>query len=309
MRLGRIIIVLILIGISTYGYAQEIYPLYPGKIINSIPAENLEKWETDSVTGTVRVSNVSIPTIQVFSATGSNATNAAVIIFPGGGYVKLGMNTKGTDVTRAFNAAGITAFVVKYRLPSDRTMQQKQLGPMQDARRAMQFVKENAFRWHIDTAKLGVVGFSAGGHVASALGTSFRDTMIDSVPLQFIRPAFMVLIYPVISMDKKLGNGLSTQNLLGKNPDDAERALFSNQLHVDARTPPAFIVHAADDNAVSVKSSLLFYETLLQHGVKSELIVYPTGGHGFNLTNGNTPDKWIDHCVAWMAANHWIRKH
>ncbi|PTQ97889.1 acetyl esterase/lipase [Mucilaginibacter yixingensis] len=308
MRLRSIIIGVILSCTLAIGYAQEIYPLYPGKIINSISAENLEKWETDPVTGTVRVSNVSIPTIQVFPAKGSNATDAAVVIFPGGGYVKLGMNTKGTDVTNAFNAAGVTAFVVKYRLPSDRTMPQKQLAPIQDARRAMQFVKENASKWHLDTAKVGVVGFSAGGHVASSLGTSFRDAVIDSVPLKYIRPAFMVLIYPVISMDKKLGNGPSTQNLLGKNPDDAERARFSNQLHVDAHTPPAFIVHAADDNAVPVKSSLLFYETLLQHGVKSELIVYPTGGHGFNLVTGNTTDKWIDHCVAWMAANHWIPK-
>lgn len=306
MKLSKFFII-ILVCLAAKSYGQEIYPLYPGKIINSIPADNLEKWDTDSL-GVTRVSDVSVPTIQVFPAAGPKATDAAVIICPGGAYVKLGMNLKGNDVTRAFNDAGVTAFVLKYRLPSNRTMQQKEYAPVQDARRAMQFVKENAAKWHIDTAKLGVVGFSAGGHVASSLGTSFRDTVIDDVPLKYIRPAFMVLIYPVISMNAKLTNKPSAENLLGKSPSNALRARFSNELHVDAHTPPAFIVHAADDNAVPIKSSLLFYETLLQHGIKSELIAYPNGGHGFSLTNSKTPDQWISHCIYWMAANHWIPK-
>lgn len=289
------------------GHAQEFISIYPeGAIPNSKKSSLVEKWMVDSATGSVVVSNVTVPKVQVFLAPAGKATGTAVVICPGGAYMKLGMNHSGSDFAKALNEYGISAFVLKYRLPDDRIMPDKTLGPFQDLNQTMQLVKEHARQWKIDTTKIGVAGFSAGGHLASSIGTSLREINTGRGSFRSVRPAFMILVYPVISFIDSLSNKASRQNLLGGNPSVQQIRRFSNELHVDSATPPAFIVHAADDRSVPVESSIEFYKTLLQHKVAAELHIYPRGGHAFGLDNKTTPDKWFDRCINWMKSNGWL---
>lgn len=289
------------------GHAQEFISIYPeGAIPNSKKSSLVEKWMVDSATGSVVVSNVTVPQVQVFLAPAGKATGTAVVICPGGAYMKLGMNHSGSDFAKALNEYGISAFVLKYRLPDSRIMPDKTLGPFQDLNRTMQFVKEHAGQWKIDTTRIGVAGFSAGGHLASSIGTSQREIDTGRGNFRSVRPAFMILVYPVISFIDSLSNKASRQNLLGGNPSEQQIRRFSNELHVDSATPPTFIVHAADDRSVPVESSIEFYKILLQHKVAAELHIYPRGGHAFGLNNKTTPDKWFDRCINWMKSNGWL---
>lgn len=276
--------------------AQEIMPLYK-TIPNSKPAPNKEK----SSPG--RVSNVSIPTLTLYKAKVINQQRSAVIICPGGGYGMLAVGHEGEDVARALNNIGVTAFVLKYRLPNDSIMKDKSIGPLQDAQRAIQIVRERAAEWNIDTAKIGVMGFSAGGHLAATASTQFNNEVIDNPKHTPLRPDFSILIYPVISFTDELTHMGSRNNLIGNNPDSMKVKQYSNELQVTDKTPAAFIVHSADDKAVPVGNSIKYYEALLSKGILSEMLLYPNGGHGYGMNNKSTTDKWMDNLKTWMAAN------
>jgi acetyl esterase/lipase len=298
--------VLMLVGLLAsiqFSVAQEVIKLYPGKIPNEIPGPDAE---TKAVDGVARISNISIPTLIVFLPAKELSNGTAVVICPGGGYGINAIQHEGIDVARKFNEAGVAAFVLKYRLPSDNTMKDKSIGPLQDAQQAIKVVRDRANDWNVDPSKVGIAGFSAGGHLASTAGTHFQKVMIDNVENTNVRPDFMILLYPVISFSEELTHMGSRNNLIGKSPSEESVKLYSNELQVTKKTPPAFIVHASDDGAVKVENSLRFYEALNNNGILSELFIFPKGGHGFGLINSTSPDRWMDRCLDWMKSNGWI---
>ena len=288
-------------------HAQTVMPLYGNAPIpNSRPAADRE---TDDSSGNpIRhsLSLVSRPTLSVYLPPAGTGNGTAVIVCPGGGYTHLAITHEGTDVAKWLNSLGITAFLLKYRLPSDETMVDKSIGPLQDAQQAILTVRSRAAEWGVDTGRIGILGFSAGGHLASTAGTHFTRVVIPDAGGISVRPDFMVLLYPVISFDDSTGHRGSRDNLIGKNPSASAIREYSSQLQVTDQTPPAFIVHAEDDRTVPVINSIAFYEALLRHHVPAEMHIFPKGGHGFGMHNSTSVEQWPDLMGGWMKANGWL---
>jgi acetyl esterase/lipase len=278
-----------------------VIPLYRDKIPNSKPSTLQEKTETGD--GIVRVSNVTIPTLTVYRAAQANGT--AVVICPGGGYGILAIDHEGYQVARRFNEMGVTAFVLKYRLPNDVSQQDKTIVPLQDAQQAFRLVRQRAKEFGVNPDRVGVMGFSAGGHLASTVGTHFEKPVGEGADGTNVRPDFQILIYPVISFTDSLTHGGSRTNLLGKNMTPEGKKRYSNEMQVTPRTPPAFLVHSGDDETVKVQNSVQFYLACLRNGVPAEMHLYPKGGHGYGMNNKTTPDAWMDRLQNWMQANGW----
>ena len=288
--------------------AQKEFPLYGNdNIPNSKPVADREKVDSGKQ-GRTNLSLVSRPTLTVFLPPKAKANGTAVIVCPGGGYTHLAMGHEGFEVAHRLNEMGVAAFVLKYRLPSDETMIDKEIGPLQDAQQAILLVRQRAGEWGIDPGHIGILGFSAGGHLASTAGTHFERAVIDNPAHISLRPDFMILLYPVISFADSIGHRGSRDNLIGKHPDPDKIREYSNEWQVTERTPPAFLVQAEDDRTVPVVNSLYFYEALQRKGVPAELHIYPKGGHGFGLHNLTTKDQWIERLENWMAANGWMGK-
>jgi acetyl esterase/lipase len=285
-------------------FAQSTFPLYPAEIPNSKKASNEEVGEVNNDVTAIR--KISIPTITYFPAKSTAGPGTAIIIFPGGGYVINSFSHEGTDVARRFNEIGVSAFVVKYRLPDDRTMINKEIGPLQDAQQAIKMVREQAWKYNINPQRIGVIGFSAGGHLASTAGTHFTRSHISNDNKTSLRPDFMILIYPVISFQNDIGHQGSKNNLIGPNPTQEKIDLFSNELQITQATPPTFLAHASDDTTVVPANSIRFYENLVKHNIPAELHIYQEGGHGFGLTNLTTADDWFRSCSNWLQSNGWI---
>jgi acetyl esterase/lipase len=285
--------------------AQDFLPLYPAGIPNSKPVANKQK-ANKGADGIERISDVSVPTYRFFPAPASKNPQSCVVICPGGGYRILASSHEGYDIAAKFNEIGVSALVLYYRLPADSAQVEKKYAPLQDAQAAIALVRTNAAKWNIDPAKVGIMGFSAGGHLAATASTHFSKDYTGSLSGANLRPDFSILLYPVISM-RPFGHGGSKQSLLGKNPTEEELALFSNEEQVTAQTPKAFIVHASDDNAVPLKNSLFYAERLTANKVPVDLHVYAKGGHGFGLNNKTTSgDLWFDRLITWMKANQLL---
>ena len=280
--------------------SQEKIALYSGEVPNSKPFA-LEEVHTTDDRGITRVTGVTAPTLTAYFPNGVANTGKAVIICPGGGYSILAITHEGHDVAKLLAANGITAFVLKYRLPKDEIMADKRIGPLQDAQRAIQLVRERAAEWGIASDQIGIAGFSAGGHLAATLSTHYTDAVIANPAHTSLRPDFSLLIYPVISMQEGMTHGGSRNNLLGDHPSPEEIARFSNELQVTVDTPPAFLVHAEDDTGVPIANSEAYVAALEKYGVDAKLLTYPKGGHGFGLHNKTTEDKWFDHFLHWLA--------
>ena len=246
------------------------------------------------------------PDIAVYLPQIGHATGQAVVICPGGGYSILAYEWEGTEFAKLLNSKGIAAFVLKYRLPDVKSNITPHLSPLQDAKRAMRLVRANAAKWNIQKDRIGIMGFSAGGHLASTLLTQFDEgdkPSKDSIEQQSSRPDFGVLAYPVISMSKPIMHKGSRDRLIGSNADAELAAKYSSELQVKKETPPVFLVHAMDDNGVPVDNSLLFFQAMKDKGVPGELHVYPKGGHGFGLALGKgTLENWTSLCIDWMRS-------
>ncbi|MEO7991693.1 MAG: alpha/beta hydrolase [Chryseolinea sp.] len=284
--------------------AQTTIPLYSGTIPNSKPGSNKEK--TEQRDGITIVSRISIPTLTIFQPTKVKANGTAVIICPGGGYWVNASGHEGNDVAEAFNEMGVTVFVLKYRIPNDTTMKVKEIGPLQDAQQAIKIVRERAKEWNINPNRLGIMGFSAGGHLASTAGTHFKTSSIPNDKNINLRPDFMILIYPVISFRHDVGHMGSRDQLLGKQPAREKVQLYSNELQVTKQTPPTFLVHASDDDAVKSENSIVFYQALIKNKVPAEMHIYQKGGHGFGMINKTTDERWMDNCRDWLKSNGWL---
>ncbi|MEJ1237636.1 alpha/beta hydrolase [Chryseolinea sp. T2] len=293
----------LLTSFMTTANSQSIIKLYADRIPNEIAGPDEEKKAED---GIVRISNISRPTLTVYLPPKEKANGAAVVLCPGGGYGINAFKHEGTDVAEALNKAGIACFILKYRLPSDKIMKDKRIGPLQDAQQAMLLVRSRAKEFNVDPNKIGIAGFSAGGHLASTAGTHYKEVLVDNSAKVSARPDFMILLYPVISFSDSIGHIGSRTNLIGATPSASDVKLYSNELQITADTPPTFLMHAGDDNVVKVANSIHFYESLQRHNVPAELFIYPKGGHGFGLVNPTSPDRWLDRCLDWMRSNKWI---
>jgi len=277
--------------------AQEIVEEYSGPVPNSKNSGKKETFNSGMFRGVTK------PTLEIYLPEKEKATGTAVIIIPGGSYAVVVYQGEGISTAKQFAKNGIVAFVLKYRLPDDSIMQNKTIGPLQDAQQAIKFVRENAGKWGVDINKVGIVGFSAGGHLASTAATHFQKAMIENKSNTNLRPDFQVVVYPVISMQDSLTHRDSRNNLLGKTPSRELTDQYSNELQVTANTPPTYITHAADDNVVDVDNSIRYFEALRHNKVPVEMHIYPSGGHGFIFRQ---PD-WIDPLLLWMKKNKWIQ--
>jgi acetyl esterase/lipase len=274
-------------------------PLYGDAAIpNSRPGPDEEATSDGSW-----ITHVSSPVIQVYLPARAKATGAGIVIFPGGGYAGLTFDFEGTQQANYFVDHGIAAFVVKYRIPDDRTMVDKSLGPLEDAQQAMRYARRHAADLNLDPKRIGAIGFSAGGHVAATLATHFDHAYVDNPDHLDLRPDFLVLVYPVISMDGKITHVDSRNALLGKDPTDERIRFFSNELHVTRDTPPTLILHAADDRLVDVDNSIVFFEALRRAGVPVEARLFQKGQHGFFLM---PRDRWQGAIIDWLATNGWL---
>ena len=237
----------------------------------------------------------------------AHPNGAALLVIPGGGYQRIVLDKEGTALQPAFvDQGGLTLFVLRYRLPGEGHADAAD-APFVDAQRALRLIRAQAAKWQLDPHRIGVMGFSAGGHVAASLGTRYDEVLHpprDAIDRVSARPDFQLLIYPVIDMTGPAAHPGSRQQLLGAQADDTRAARYSPQLHVDARTPPTFLLHAQDDNVVPVANSLLFYDALRVAGVSSEMHLFPRGGHGFGVrgTTGLGVAAWPQLALAWIDA-------
>ena len=229
----------------------------------------------------------------------SKPNGAAVVICPGGGYGGLVTDAEGHGIAAWLNAHGITGIVLEYRLPRGRAFV-----PLLDAQRAIRTARAKAADWNIDPQRIGIAGFSAGGHLASTAATHFdtgNAATTDPIERASSRPDFAVLVYPVISMGGK-GHGGSSQNLLGPNPAAELADLFSNEKQVTAQTPPTYLAHAVDDRVVSIENSRMFHGALKAKGIATECLELPSGDHGLNGYKGPMWDAWQSGALKWLSS-------
>ena len=258
--------------------------------------------ETTLVDGKIpRIYKVTDPTLAYYPAHGGGTATPAIVVCPGGGYARLAIDHEGWDVAEWLSRQGIAAFILTYRLPSDQIMKEKRVGPLQDVQEAIRVVRRHAAEWRIDPNKIGVMGFSAGGHLAATASTLYDEKVYPVPDTTSARPDFTVLGYPVISMESGITHSGSRDNLLGPHPTPEEARNFSADERVDRKTPPAFIVHAADDQTVPLENSINYMQALRRAGVPCELHIYQSGGHGFGLGEGRgTTSAWPDALKLWL---------
>lgn len=246
-----------------------------------------EEVEFDDQNDIQRIRKVSIPTLTYFDDVQADSV-ACVIICPGGGYGHLSINKEGYKVAKWFNSIGIKAAVLKYRLPSIIISDRADEVPMQDLNQAIKLIKTNAKKWNIAHNKIGIMGFSAGGHLA-AFGAHLAD--------------FSILIYPVITMDANFTHTGSRVKLLGNTPSDNKIHLYSAEMNVSDQTPKTFIVHSQNDQAVSVQNSLIYYQELCDHNIQSDIHIFATGGHGYGMGRNVEHHPWVGALQDWLTQN------
>lgn len=271
-------------------FAQEEIKLYPNGATESNELKVSESFRDKEF-----IIDISEARMYAYPAAKDKANGTAVLICPGGGYSGVSQIKEGSEIAKWFNNLGVTAFVLYYRMPNGHPEI-----PLKDAQTALSIIHQRAKEWNIKKNKIGIMGFSAGGHLASTVGTHFK-TKIQ-------RPAFMILGYPVVTMDKTLTHGGSRKNLLGANPSEDMVKLYSNELQVTKKTPPTFIVHAKDDGAVPIANSENLLKALQANKVSAELQVYDIGGHGFGMRKKNIPaDNWSEVLKAWLVKQKLIK--
>jgi len=249
-----------------------------------------------------------IPTLAVYLPDRTAAPCPAVVICPGGGYARLAMEKEGFEVAQGFNALGVAGIVLKYRLPADGY---RHPVPLRDAQRAIRTARGRAAEWKLDPKRIAILGFSAGGHLASTAGTHFHDTdkkAVDAIDTLNCRPDLMVLVYPVISFKRFFHSG-SKNNLLGSNPDSAMVEYLSNETQVTPETPPAFLVHSGDDKGVPPENSIHFYLAMKKAGVSAEMHIYREGGHGFGMKKNPSvaSQTWFERLAEWLRVQDWVK--
>lgn len=299
-------------------FAQSVLPRAAALALLALPfaarAQTTEYLWPNGAPGAKGTADADKPRLYEYPAQDAKRNGAAIVICPGGGYSGLAIEYEGKEIAKWMSSMGVTAFVLQYRL-----------GPaynhpieMNDAQRAMRWARANSKRFGIDVNRVGIMGFSAGGHLASTVATHYDSGApgaADTVDRQSCRPDFQILGYPVITMDSTFTHMGSRQNLLGPNPSPSLVTFMSNEKQVTSKTPRAFIFHAKDDNVVPIKNSQSYYDALLKAGVPAMFKILDRGGHGFGMADGvNGAPKdtvaaaWVPLCAKWMADQGLFQK-
>ena len=331
MRLRISAFLLTILFFRFTGYSQQEINLYKGEIPNPKKVQGIKNIVIQAPRPYGR-SNFTVvtPNITLYLPAKEKNTGAAVIICPGGAYFVEATGLEGDSIAKPFTEAGIAGIVLTYRLPNPAYVENKEYVPLQDAQQALILVRENAKKWGIDPNRVGIMGSSAGGHLASTVGTHFQKCYAPNPHNVSVRPDFMILNYPVISMADSLTNFGSRYSLIGpglqpgemelswKDPKKAEekyrttlipqekKESFSNELQVSSNTPPTFIDHAADDTTVKIQNSILFIAALQKAGVEVKPFFYAKGGHGYGINNKTSNVQWIDACIKWLREGGWL---
>lgn len=274
---------------------------FPSKTFSQEMQPPIELLWHNGAPGAIGQEDSDKPSLTVYLASAEKATGTAVVICPGGGYGMLAVDHEGRQVAKWLNSVGISAFILKYRIAP----RYHHPAPLQDAQRAIRMVRSHAKEWGIDPGHIGILGFSAGGHLASTAGTHFDDgnqNAADPVDKVSCRPNFMILVYPVISFTTEYTHVGSRKNLIWNNPDSTSLMNYlSSEKQVTPDTPPTFMIHTSGDRGVPAENSVLFYLALRRSGVPAELHVYEKGEHGFGLApNDPVLSTWPKVCVDWM---------
>ena len=272
-------------------YSQVEIPLYPEG-----PAESNELNKPERFSRTDFIVDISNARMYFYAAPKEKANGTAVLICPGGGYSGISQIKEGSEFAEWFNDLGVSAFVLYYRMPNGHYNI-----PLKDAQTALAIIYKRAKEWSIDKKKIGIMGFSAGGHLASTVGTHFKTKKQ--------RPAFMILGYPVVTMDSSYTHMGSRRNLLGENPSADLVELFSNELQVKKKTPATFIVYAKDDGAVPIANSENLKKAIEAKNISCEMQAYDLGGHGFGMPKRGIPaDNWPDLLKNWLVKQELIAR-
>lgn len=293
LQKGSIFLLMMLTGHQLL-FAQEEFKLYAGIPPGNLNSINKEvQVKTDA--GRMALTKVSIPSFIYFKATGHSASRASVIICPGGGYHRLSIYDGGIEVAKAFAKAGVHAFVLKYRTYMDSTYENYEQLPFMDLHATYRQIMSNSKKWNIDTSKIGILGFSAGGHLAA----------MASTPQYKLKLAFNVLVYPVISFaDSLVSNRLQSRKmLLGKIVSAEKKLNYSPERFITDDHPASFLIHAMDDSTSLVQNSLLYYSALVKKKIPARLQIYQKGGHGFSLFNREENDSWLPAVLKWLSMN------
>lgn len=283
---------------------QDSFLLYPNGVPGAIKKNIPERWIVNPNDGVSLVTDIQNPLVYVHQPAQPNGTS--VLICAGGGYFAIAIGHEGHELAKWFNARGIMAFVLKYRLPNDELMTEKAMRPLQDAQQSMRIIRKNAAKWQIDPNKIGIMGFSAGGHLAATAGTHFNKQVGEITDAAVsVRPDFMILVYPLISFNIPVvvnGNVPRDNRLLGNDTTVESIREYSNELHVTPETPPTFMILAADD-FISPQHDIDFFYALRKNNVPAELHIFGQGGHGFSLTQKNRGhvEKWDRLMEGWLG--------
>lgn len=312
----KILILNLALSIIAYGKLNtgDTFKLWeniaPGSEKIEIKEEILERSKIPEIKDRAAI-NIKIPTITAYVPEKPNGVG--ILVIPGGGYERVVLDKEADELSSWLNGEGITYFVLKYRLPKN-NHENKEIVPLQDAQRAMRIIRSHSKDWGINTQKIGVMGFSAGGHVASTLANKYdeevykKSNKIDEISA---RPDFQILGYPVITMTEPYAHKGSRKYLLGENPDLDLIEKFSMEKNVHKNTPMAFIMHATDDKSVPVENSLKYYTSLRNYKIPVELHLYQAGGHGYSIrgTIGKSVANWTDVVTNWLKANKIIENN
>lgn len=279
-------------------YSQSTIDLYPGAApFNKTGIEVPESNENDRVSGVTRPQLYHYP-----AQDSSSGPRPAIIICPGGGYMRQAFGHEGTMVAQWMAERGFEAFILKYRLPDEDLFDRAHLVPLMDVQEAVHLVRSRADELGVVSSQIGVMGFSAGGHLAASAATLFTTPPNEQRSPEELRPDFSVLIYPVITMDTAYTHMGSRQNLIGRQPGEDLVQRFSLELQCSAQTPPTFILHAADDRAVPVQNTEAYAGGLQKHGVPFTKIILPEGGHGFGFRTEGPAAYWTSYLDTWLKA-------
>ena len=299
MKKLRIIFLLFILPVMCFAQTPETMKLWPGTApysnANITPEKEIRPGN---------IANICEAQLIIYRPDQGKANGSSVIICPGGGYTNESTIKEGHDIAKWFNTFGVTGIILKYRLPGASNITEKDKAPLSDAQRAIRYVRSKAAEWGLKPDQIGIMGFSAGGNLAVNAGTHYdagNPQSSDPAEQLSCRPDFMILMYPVVSMEANLTHGGSRSNLLGPNPTPEKVSYYSGEQNVTATTPPTFIVHATDDGAVKVENSINLYLVIHKLGIPIEMHLFEKGGHGFGLGSAaNTTGAWPDRCKAWM---------
>ncbi len=282
----RLYSLLFLLSMISFSKAQESINLYPNGLLNSIDGVSSEG---------------NTPEFYFYKPTAENVKKFVFLIIPGGGYSRVAMGHEGHDVAQRLRDLGYASFVLRYRLPVDSQMLDKRIAPIQDAQTALLYIKTHADRLGYDSNNVVVIGFSAGGHLASTLSTHFETSYIGDVKNKsFLRPDYSVLVYPVITMAPGRTHSGSKNNLIGSSAKEEDMFRFSNENNVTSDTPPTYLMHAEDDKVVPFQNVVMYKEKLDKFQIDNRLYVYNKGGHGFGMVNKLEAGDWFLDMLNWL---------